>query len=113
MLQGSLRSSYAFMLELVLQGWGCVNHRVCISLLSYQETNVWGLVSDVDQTHYDQMSDRRYAFLMPLTSGHVRAANLDCRVHPASEVCCSDTVIGYPAGMKPTGQPFKSVFGML
>ena len=45
--QGSLRPGHAVVLELVLQDWGWGSHRVCISLLSCQKTNVWGLVSDV------------------------------------------------------------------
>jgi hypothetical protein len=45
--QGSLRPGHAIVLELILQNGGCGSHRLCITLLSCQKKNVWGLVSDV------------------------------------------------------------------
>ncbi len=67
--QGSLRPGQAVVLELVLQNGGCGNHRVCISLLSCQETNVWGLVSDVDWVSRGRLSQSMIASLSSSLQG--------------------------------------------
>ena len=68
-LQGSPRPGRAFVLELVLQDWGCGSHRVLISLLSCQKTNVWGLVSDVGWESHERLPNRR----LPPDVPHFRA----------------------------------------